>query len=1133
MLEHDWRLGQHEGAEPHFAVRVYLRNVEADALRDCPGRSNLKSSTKAFTTPREEDLGLTRIANRTGLSISLLPSGAVFATEHARGQQRIMVNQVLGSPIARGMGRLYLRTGGREPMILPVIGPEAPCLIGAADDRFVWQGEQQGLRHKVCLWLHPESDVWFWRLDVVNKGSGELSCDAVFIQDLGLGERGFLMGNEAYASQYLDHFVTRHPRVNHVLMSRQNLSQQSAHPWTAHGCLEGAAGFATDFRELMGATHRDADQFGLPFGAILPSNRLQSETACAALQSEPTVLAPGAATSWTFFGVYKSDHPEASSAADLSEIDAVERANKTWAQREVSLSAPARSVLHDAPAAVADALDKRATGERYRRRIHVERTNGQDLSFFTPAKSLNRHVVLRDKERLVARRHGALLRSGDGMLPAEDMLCATCWMHGVFGAQLTIGNTSFHKLFSVSRDPYNITRGSGLRLLVDLAGGWRLLTVPSAFEMGLGDCRWIYRLAERTITVSALVSSDEPAMQWRVVVEGDACRFLVFGHLVLGEQEFAAAARWEIDARRKSFAFRPDPDGLWGQRYPKAAYRLVTSTPAQIETVGGDELLYVDGKRRSGAYAAIRTRATNGFDFAVVGSLTDAKRAEALAAKYAGDVDPATMLARSDRAWRKITRGVRIRNAKGDAKAIDTIFPWLTHDAMIHLTVPHGLEQYTGAAWGTRDVCQGPMELLLSLEHDEAAKAILGILFAQQYEQSGDWPQWFMLEPYSSIQSRDASGDVIVWPLKALCDYIEATGDFVFLDEPIAWRREDNFEKTAGVDLIATHVDRLVATVRQRFIPGTSLIRYGNGDWNDSLQPVDPTKRDWMASSWTVALLYEQLRRYAAILRHAGRPPKEAKELDSLAAAMREDFNRFLIWDDIVAGYGVFSPEGGLPELLLHPSDKQTGLSFSLLPMTQGIIGGIFTKQQARRHLGLIRKHLLFSDGARLTDRPSAYRGGPETIFQRAESAAFFGREIGLMYVHSHLRYAEAMSALGESEALWNALMVANPIAVTDRLTHASLRQRNTYFSSSDAAFQDRYQVSAEWALLKADKIAVDGGWRIYSSGPGLTTNMLIRHVFGARRHFGERILKPCLPASQRGLRLGWPERLARGSRQQ
>ena len=151
--------------------------------------------------------------------------------------------------------------------------------------------------------------------------------------------------------------------------------------------------------------------------------------------------------------------------------------------------------------------------------------------------------------------------------------------------------------------------------------------------------------------------------------------------------------------------------------------------------------------------------------------------------------------------------------------------------------------------------------------------------------------------------------------------------------------------------------------------------------------------------------------------------------------------------------------------------------------------------------------------------------GGPRRYSGGRKSAAFFGREIGLMYMHSHLRYAEAMSVLGELEALWNALMVANPIAVTDRLAHASLRQRNAYFSSSDAAFQDRYQASAEWARVKADNIAVDGGWRIYSSGSGLTANMLIRHVFGARRHFGERILKPCLPASQEGLRLAWPGR--------
>ena len=186
---------------------------------------------------------------------------------------------------------------------------------------------------------------------------------------------------------------------------------------------------------------------------------------------------------------------------------------------------------------------------------------------------------------------------------------------------------------------------------------------------------------------------------------------------------------------------------------------------------------------------------------------------------------------------------------------------------MIHLTAPHGLEQYSGAAWGTRDVCQGPLELLLSLEHDGPAKGILRTVFAQQYEKQGDWPQWFMLEPYSAIQDQEAHGDVIVWPLKALCDYVEATGDFAFLDEPVAWRREDNFEKTDHRDPVADHIAKLIATVRERFIPGTHLCATGTGTGTTLSSRSIPPKRDWMASSWTVALLYQQLRRYAEILR--------------------------------------------------------------------------------------------------------------------------------------------------------------------------------------------------------------------------------------------------------------------------
>ena len=205
---------------------------------------------------------------------------------------------------------------------------------------------------------------------------------------------------------------------------------------------------------------------------------------------------------------------------------------------------------------------------------------------------------------------------------------------------------------------------------------------------------------------------------------------------------------------------------------------------------------------------------------------------------------------------------------------------------------------------------------------------------------------------------------------------------------------------------------------------------------------------------------------------------------------------------------------------MLHPSDARTGLKYSLLPMTQGIIGGLFTPQQAAHHLRLIREHLLFPDGARLIDRPVAYRGGPQTMFRRAESSSFFGREIGLMYVHAHLRYAEAMAVLGEAEALWDALQLANPIAVTDRLAQATLRQRNAYFSSSDAAFPDRYAASSKWPQVKAGTVGVEGGWRIYSSGPGIYANLLICQVLGHRRLWGRRTARPLLPKALQDMTL-------------
>ena len=146
---------------------------------------------------------------------------------------------------------------------------------------------------------------------------------------------------------------------------------------------------------------------------------------------------------------------------------------------------------------------------------------------------------------------------------------------------------------------------------------------------------------------------------------------------------------------------------------------------------------------------------------------------------------------------------------------------------------------------------------------------------------------------------------------------------------------------------------------------------------------------------------------------------------------------------------------------------------------------------------------LLAPRGARLFDAPLPYRGGPSLLFQRAETSSFFGREIGIMYMHAHLRYAQMLAHLGHAEAFLQALMQAHPITLRDRVKGASPRQANCYYSSSDAAFPDRYVAQAEYGRVLAGEVALDGGWRIYSSGPGIALGLVIGSLLGLRLEQG------------------------------
>jgi 1,2-beta-oligoglucan phosphorylase len=361
----------------------------------------------------------------------------------------------------------------------------------------------------------------------------------------------------------------------------------------------------------------------------------------------------------------------------------------------------------------------------------------------------------------------------------------------------------------------------------------------------------------------------------------------------------------------------------------------------------------------------------------------------------------------------------------------------------------------------------------------------------------------------------DSHGDIVFWPLLALAQYLLASGDGALLDETLPFFHPEG-DAGASHGSVLAHMERALALIDRRVIRGTRLAAYGHGDWNDSLQPADPTLAEQLCSAWTVTLHHQTTDTLAQALRHVGRAPLAAA-LEASLGGIRDDFQRWLVADGVVAGYAHFSAEGDAA-LWLHPSDRATGVHYSLLPMVHGILSNLFTPEQAARHAELIRQHLLGTDGARLFDRPLPYHGGLQRYFQRAETSTFFGREIGLMYMHAHLRWAEALAHLGDGEAMFHALRLANPVGLRDAVPNARLRQANCYASSSDAVFTDRHDATQRYDAVRTGAVDVEGGWRVYSSGAGIVVRLVRERLLGLRLRHASLGIDPVLPRSLDGL---------------
>jgi CRISPR-associated protein Csx3 len=1007
-----------------------------------------------------------------------------------------------------GPSNLYLRMrGGEAHEAVPLLGPGTMSKVGWGEHGPIISGQWRDLQYTVVFRLADASAAWFWHVAVKSLRSTRTEVDLVYAQDLALASYDAVRTNEYYVSQYLDLTPIQTSSVGTALAVRQNMPGPAA-PWVIIGCLSECVGWGTDALQLVGRGHHARARMPGLAAETLPAKRLQHEHTLALLQARPVQLAFGETMSTGFFGVYRADHPAATSDQDKAIVDkalALPEAQDPAYLLPIEVAAAgapvAESLYSSAPALACTPLtvDQLAVlaGEG---RHHTEWDGDTLHSYFTDSGS---HVVMSAKQAAVLRPHGHIMRTGTALVPDEGSLTTTVWMAGTFHSQVTQGHASLNRMLSIRRSYLALRQAHGLRAFVESSvapHGWALLDEPSAWAVRPDSCRWWYRHADGLLEVESIAPAESHKLVIQIrVLNGPPVRFLICAHVALGGDDGQEHEPPALEQDDEGVTVRPLEGSLASARFPTGSFRL-SWVQGSIERVGRDETLFLDGQSRDLPWITALTKPTTDVQLELTADLVPA-----------ADLAKQVLVGRSrSRFWDGIGGAVRLTPPADSPLAIevarlDAVLPWFAHDALVHYLSPRGLEQYTGGAWGTRDVCQGPVSLLIALgETGPLRDLVLRILRAQNAR--GDWPQWFEFYPREFRGGQtDAHGDVVFWPLLALAEYLAVTGDSGLLAERIPFVADDG----ATVDEpVLEHVRRALSVITDRMVPGSPLPAYGHGDWNDSLQPADPYLAAHLCSTWTATLQVHALRTLSRSLRTAGSRyggPGGAEAIgyaddsERVAGETAEAIHALLMRDGLLAGYGLFGEDGSV-ELLVHPSDRRTGLSYGALQIIHAISGELLSPTEARNHLDVLQNHLLGPDGARLFDRPARYHGGPMEVFKRAEASTFFGREIGLMYTHAHLRYAEALARVGDAHRLLQALALANPVGVTERVANARPRQSTCYYSSSDAVFADRYEAAVHYSEVMQAKVPLEGGWRVYSSGPGIFLRLIVECLLGVRR---------------------------------
>lgn len=152
-------------------------------------------------------------------------------------------------------------------------------------------------------------------------------------------------------------------------------------------------------------------------------------------------------------------------------------------------------------------------------------------------------------------------------------MTTTSYMYGIFNSQVVVGNTSFNKMLTNARNALNVMKTSGQRIYVEVQGEYRLLTMPSMFELGFNYARWYYKMVDDTLVITNLTTVDTPEIHLQVRSQsGKAYRFLVTNQITMNNNEYETPFSCKQDGQTLSFYASPESDNA--KVWPQLCYRV-------------------------------------------------------------------------------------------------------------------------------------------------------------------------------------------------------------------------------------------------------------------------------------------------------------------------------------------------------------------------------------------------------------------------------------------------------------------------------------------------------------------------------------------------------------------------------